>query len=89
MTSLRFVISHPSSHPYFITRSPLSTKYRYGGFAIVGGIAEVLGLLSTGLLLFLLRTQRVTLVLTLVAAFCFAGRFYQKLGVEKKEKLLL
>ncbi len=45
----------------------------YGGFAIVGGIAEVLGLLSTGLLLFLLRTQRVALVLTLVAAFCFAG----------------
>ena len=45
----------------------------YGGFAIVGGIAEILGLLSTGLLLFLLRKQRVALVLTLVAALCFAG----------------
>ena len=45
----------------------------YGGFAIVGGMAEILGLLSTGLLLFLLRKQRVALALTLVAALCFAG----------------
>ncbi len=45
----------------------------YGGFAIVGGIAELLGLLSTGLLLLLLRKQRVALALTLVAALCFAG----------------
>ena len=45
----------------------------YGGFTIVGGMAEILGLLSTGLLLFLLRKQRVALALTLVAALCFAG----------------
>jgi len=45
----------------------------YGGFATVGGVAEILGLLSTGLLLFLLRKQRVALALTLVAALCFAG----------------
>jgi hypothetical protein len=45
----------------------------YGGFTIVGGMAEILGLLSTGLLLFLLRKQRVALALALVAALCFAG----------------
>ena len=45
----------------------------YGGFALVGGIAEILGLLSTGILLLHLRKQRVALALTLVAALCFAG----------------
>src|SRR5260370_41121404 len=45
----------------------------YGGFAIVGGMAEILGLLSTGLLLFLLRKQQVALALTLVAALCMAS----------------
>jgi ribose/xylose/arabinose/galactoside ABC-type transport system permease subunit len=45
----------------------------YGGFAIVGGLAEVIGLLSTAILLPLLRTQRAAFILTLVAAFCFAG----------------
>lgn len=45
----------------------------YGGFAIMGGMAEILGLLSTCLLLFPLRQQRVALALTLVAALCFAG----------------
>ncbi|GHO97502.1 hypothetical protein KSF_075500 [Reticulibacter mediterranei] len=45
----------------------------YGGFAIVGGSAEVLGLLSTGLLAFLLRGQGTTLRVTLIAALCFAG----------------
>jgi hypothetical protein len=45
----------------------------YGGFAIVGGIAEVLGLLSTAVLAFLLRRQRTALILTLIAALCFAG----------------
>src|SRR5712691_5748456 len=45
----------------------------YGGFAMVGGMAEILGLLSTGFLLFLLRKQRVALGLTLVAALCFVG----------------
>ncbi len=45
----------------------------YGGFAIVGGVAEILGLLSSGLLLYLLRNRRVALMLTLVAMLCFAG----------------
>lgn len=45
----------------------------YGGYAVVGGIAEVLGLISTGLLLFWLRQRRVTFSLTLIAALCFAG----------------
>lgn len=45
----------------------------YGGFAIVGGVAEVLGLISTGVLLSLLRKRRTAFVLTLVAAISFAG----------------
>jgi hypothetical protein len=45
----------------------------YGGYAVVGGLAEVLGLLSTGMLLFLFRTRRVVFALTLVAFLCFAG----------------
>jgi hypothetical protein len=45
----------------------------YGGFAIVGGVAEVLGLISTGILLYLLRERRTPFILTLVAAVSFAG----------------
>ena len=45
----------------------------YGGFAIVGGVAEVLGLISTVILLYLLRKRRGAFVLTLVAAISFAG----------------
>jgi uncharacterized membrane protein len=45
----------------------------YGGFAIVGGIAEVLGLISTGVLLILLRSQRTSFILTLLAALSFLG----------------
>ena len=45
----------------------------YGGFAIVGGIAEVLGLLSTILLAYLLRKQRASFILTLTAAISFVG----------------
>ena len=45
----------------------------YGGFAIVGGIAEVLGLITTCVLLYLLRERRVAFGLTLVAAAGFAG----------------
>lgn len=45
----------------------------YGGFAIVGGVAEVLGLISTVILLYLLRKRPGAFVLTLVAAICFAG----------------
>lgn len=45
----------------------------YGGFAIIGGLAEVIGLLSTAVLLLLLRTQRAAFILTLVAVLCFAG----------------
>ncbi len=45
----------------------------YGGFAIVGGVAEVLGLLSTGMLAYLLHKQGSTFILTLLAAISFAG----------------
>jgi hypothetical protein len=45
----------------------------YGGFAIVGGLAQIVGLISTGVLLFLLRKRRTAFVLTLVATFSFAG----------------
>ncbi len=45
----------------------------YGGFAIVGGIAEVLGLISTGVLLYLLRKRRIVFALTVVATISFAG----------------
>jgi Domain of unknown function (DUF1772) len=45
----------------------------YGGFAIVGGIAEVLGLISTGVLLALLRERRMSFILTLMATLSFAG----------------
>jgi hypothetical protein len=45
----------------------------YGSFAIVGGIAEILGLISTGVLLVLLRQRRAAFALTLVAAISFAA----------------
>jgi hypothetical protein len=45
----------------------------YGGFAIVGGIAEVLGLISTCVLLVLLRGQQPSFILTLLAALSFLG----------------
>ena len=45
----------------------------YGGFAIVGGIAEVLGLISTCALLVLLRGQQTSFILTLLAALSFLG----------------
>lgn len=45
----------------------------YGGFAIVGGIAEVLGLISTGMLLYLLRERRWAFALTVLAALSFVG----------------
>src|SRR5213080_3509827 len=45
----------------------------YGGFAIVGGIAEILGLISTGVLLVLLRQRHDAFAFTLVAAISFAA----------------
>jgi hypothetical protein len=45
----------------------------YGGFAIVGGLAQIVGLISTGVLLSLLRQQRAAFVLTLIATLSFAG----------------
>ncbi len=45
----------------------------YGGFAIVGGISEILGLLSTSASLILLRRHRVAFVLTLISVICFVG----------------
>lgn len=45
----------------------------YGGFAVVGGIAEVLGLVSSALLVYLLRKRRMSFILALVAVVAFAG----------------
>jgi hypothetical protein len=45
----------------------------YGGFAIVGGLAQIVGLISTGVLLFLLRQRRTAFVLTLIATLSFAS----------------
>lgn len=45
----------------------------YGGFAVVGGVAEVLGLISSGLLAYLLRRQRIGFILALVAVVAFVG----------------
>lgn len=45
----------------------------YGGFAIVGGITEVLGLIASLVLLYLLRKQKMAFILTLVAALSFIG----------------
>lgn len=45
----------------------------YGGYAIVGGLAQIVGLISTGILLFLLRQQRTALILTLIATLSFVG----------------
>ncbi len=45
----------------------------YGGYAVVGGVAETLGLISSGLLLFWLRQRPAAFSLTLIAALCFAG----------------
>lgn len=45
----------------------------YGGFAVIGGIAEVLGLVTCCAMLYLVRARRVTFGLTLIAAIAFAG----------------
>lgn len=45
----------------------------YGGCAIVAGVAEALGLISTGVLIYLLRKRRTAFILMLVAAIGFAG----------------
>ncbi|HLI69093.1 MAG TPA: hypothetical protein VKV19_04980 [Ktedonobacteraceae bacterium] len=45
----------------------------YSGFAIVGGITEILGLISTAFLAYLLREQRTVFILTLAATLSFAG----------------
>ena len=45
----------------------------YGGFAVVGGIAEILGLLTTAAILFFVWKHRATFVQTLVGALCFVG----------------
>lgn len=45
----------------------------YGGFAVVGGVSEILGLVACCAMLYLVRAQRVTFVLTLIAAIAFAG----------------
>lgn len=45
----------------------------YGGFAIVGGVAEVLGLISTAMLAIILWKRQSGFTLSLIAAFSFAG----------------
>lgn len=45
----------------------------YGGFAIIGGIAEILGLITTIGILFLVYRRRATFFLTLVGAVCLLG----------------
>jgi hypothetical protein len=45
----------------------------YGGFAVVGGICEMLGLLSSAATLALVRQRRTAAALTLLAALAFAG----------------
>jgi hypothetical protein len=45
----------------------------YGGFAVVGGVSEILGLVACCAMLYLVRAQRVAFVLTLMAAIAFAG----------------
>ena len=45
----------------------------YDGFAIVGGVGEMLGLISTGVLAYLLWIRWTGFFLTLIAALCFFG----------------
>jgi anthrone oxygenase-like protein len=45
----------------------------YGGYAVVGGIAEIVGLVASLVLAYLLRAERVAAGLALLAALCFAG----------------
>lgn len=45
----------------------------YGGFAVVGGVAEIVGLLTTSSILFFVWKRRRTFVQTLVGALCFLG----------------
>jgi hypothetical protein len=45
----------------------------YGGYAIVGGITEIVGLIASLALAYLLRAERVAAGLALLAALCFAG----------------
>ncbi|HEY7093615.1 MAG TPA: anthrone oxygenase family protein [Ktedonobacterales bacterium] len=45
----------------------------YGGYAVVGGIAEIVGLVASLVLAYLLRAERIAAGLALLAALCFAG----------------
>lgn len=45
----------------------------YGGYAVVGGIAEVVGLVASLILAYLLRAERAAAGLALLAALSFAG----------------
>lgn len=45
----------------------------YGGFAVVGGIAEVVGLLAALVAAYFVRARRTVLLLTLIGAVCLAG----------------
>ena len=45
----------------------------YGGFAVVGGIAEIFGLIATAAIFFFVWKHRTTFLQTLVGALCFVG----------------
>ena len=45
----------------------------YGGFAVVGGLSEILGLLTTAAILFFVWKHRAIFMQTLVGALCFVG----------------
>jgi len=50
----------------------------YGGFAIVGGVFEVLGLVATGTLgiIYLAKSQSIAAISPLLAAGCFVGTLH-------------
>jgi hypothetical protein len=45
----------------------------YGGFAVGGGVAEIVGLVASLALAYQLRAERIAAGLALLAALCFAG----------------
>ena len=45
----------------------------YGGFAVVGGLAEILGLIATAVILLFVWKRRATFLQTLIGVLCFVG----------------
>jgi hypothetical protein len=65
--------------------APCATHLLWRVFAIVGGIAEVLGLISTCTLLVLLRGQQTSFILTLLAALSFRNAGFVHLWEQPTE----